>query len=159
MKPVVIVSLFVILTISCQNNNIDKYNQIKTFNIEKLPEVTSLKLSDLRFIDIQYVPLETNQQSLIPRTINIGSLGDRIKFDSNSFIIQQFNNILKFRDDGLFVAKIGIAGRGPYEYQTCHDVETDEKGLIYIVDGWKRKLFIYSETGEFLKTVSFPLPG
>ena len=159
MKPVVIVSLFVILTISCQNNNIDKYNQIKTFNIEKLPEVTSLKLSDLRFIDIQYVPLETNQQSLIPRTINIGSLGDRIKFDSNSFIIQQFNNILKFRDDGLFVAKIGIAGRGPDEYQTCHDMETDEKGLIYIVDGWKRKLFIYSETGEFLKTVSFPLPG
>lgn len=56
MKPVVIISLFVILTISCQNNNIDKYNQIKTFNIEKLPEVTSLKLSDLRFIDIQYVP-------------------------------------------------------------------------------------------------------
>lgn len=157
MKPVVIVFLFIILIISCQNNNIEENNQIKTFNIKKLPKVTNVKLSDLGFIDIEYIPLETSKKSLIQRTINIGSYGDRVIVGNNSIIIKEFNNILKFRSDGTFVAKIGTQGRGPNEFLTCHDVETDKKGQIYIVDGWNKKLFIYSEIGEFIKTVNFPL--
>ncbi|WP_331913922.1 6-bladed beta-propeller, partial [Pseudobacteroides sp.] len=88
MKPVVIVFLFIILIISCQNNNIEENNQIKTFNIKKLPKVTNVKLSDLGFIDIEYIPLETSKKSLIQRTINIGSYGDRIIVGNNSIIIK-----------------------------------------------------------------------
>ena len=157
MKTIIGVVFFAIFMLGCQNTTLEESDQIKIFNIEELSKVSSVKLSDLGFNNIDYIPLETNQQSLIQRTINIGSYGDRIIIDNNSFIIKQFDNILKFRDDGSFVAKIGIKGRGPDEYQTCHDVETDEKGQIYIVDGWKKKLFIYSEKGEFIKTVNFPL--
>lgn len=157
MKPIIKVFFFAIFIISCQNTTIEEGNQIKIFNLKELPKVSSVKLSDLGFNDIEYIPLETNQQSLIQRTINIGSYGDRIIKENNSFIIKQFNNILKFRNDGSFNTKIGTKGRGPNEYLTCHDVETDEKGQIYIVDGWNKKFFIYSENGEFIKTVNFPL--
>lgn len=67
---------------------------------------------------------------------------------------------MKFRNDGSFVAKIGEEGRGPNEFQTCHDVESDMDGQrIYVVDGWKQKLSFYSDSGDFIKAIDFPFRG
>ena len=53
-----------LLVISCYNT-IDAQDLIKTFNLTKLPKLTTVKLSDLGFVDIEYIPLETKEQSLI----------------------------------------------------------------------------------------------
>ena len=154
-------SLIIILfVVSCQGANNQGNDNIKTFDLKKLPNVTNIKFSDLGFIDIDYVPLETNEQGLIQRTINLGSSGDKLIVDESYFIIKHYNTILKFRNDGSFVAKIGKEGRGPTEFQTCHDVESDVDGQrIYVVDGWKQKLFFYSDSGDFIKVIDFPLQG
>jgi hypothetical protein len=148
--------LFSLFIIGCQNTNRNDGTQIVVFDLKELPRVTSLKLSDLGFRDIEYIPLETNVNSQIPRKINL-QLWDKILVGKDHFIIKQSNTVLKFRNDGSFISKIGIAGRGPEEFQTCHDVEVDDNGQIFIVDGWKKKFFIYSEMGDFIKTVNFPL--
>lgn len=151
-----IILLFSLFIIGCQNTNRNNGTQIVVFDLKELPKVTNVKLSDLGFRDIEYIPLETNDNSQIPRKINLG-LWDKILVGNNYFIIKQFNTILKFRNDGSFISKIGTAGRGPEEFQTCNDVEVDDQGQIYIVDGWKKKFFIYSGKGDFIKTVNFPL--
>ena len=110
-------------------------------------------------MDIEYIPLETTEQSLIKSMINLGLFGGKLLAGNNYFIIKMFNSILKFRNDGSFMTSIGTVGRGPDEFLVAHDVEIDGEGNIYIVDGWEKKIFIYSENGGFIKTVAFPLYG
>ena len=66
MKKVFIKILIIsLLMINCRNANKKDGNQIKTFNLKELPEITNIKLSDLGFVDIEYIPLETNELSMI----------------------------------------------------------------------------------------------
>lgn len=148
--------LFPLFIIGCQSVNHNAEKQVISFDLKEFPKVTTVKLSDLGFRNIEYIPLETTENSQIPRKINL-QLWDKILVGRDYFIIKQFNTVLKFKKDGSFISKIGTTGRGPEEYQTCHDVEVDENGQIYIVDGWKKKYFVYSENGDFIKTVNFPL--
>jgi len=50
-------------------------------------------------------------------------------------------------------------GRGPDEFQTCHDIDIGKNEKIYLMDGWKRKFFVYNGNGELLKTISIPIYG
>ncbi|MDO9580008.1 MAG: 6-bladed beta-propeller [Bacteroidales bacterium] len=159
MREVTIFFLFSLFVTNCQIPNNKDRDKIVTFDLKKLPKVSTVRLSELGFVDIEYIPLETTEQSLIHRNFNMSNLGDRIIFGDKSFILKQANSILKFKNDGSFIAKIGTVGRGPDEFQVCNDMEVDEKGQIYIVDAWKKKFFVYSGSGEFIKTITFPLYG
>jgi hypothetical protein len=141
--------------IKCQKEG----NELKIFNLEELSEVKTVTLSELGFTNIEFIPLETRTQSIIPRKIEMYYYRDRILAGDNSYIIAQFNTILKFDGTGSFISKIGVEGRGPNEFVTCHDLDTDERGLIYLIDGWKRKVFVYSEAGSFIRTISVPTNG
>jgi hypothetical protein len=154
------IQIISLLVICCQSSPYRDNTKIVTFDLKKLPEVTKIRLSELGFDNIEYVPLETNEKGLIQNRINLGSFGDKLLVGNSFFIIKHFNTILKFKDNGSFVAKIGTEGRAPNEFQACHDVETNDNGQnIYIVDGWKRKLFVYSESGDFINTINFPVKG
>jgi len=69
-------------------------------------------LSDLGFVDIENILLETNEQSAMGR-FGLRAVTDRFIVGNDFYIIKQFNSILKFRNDGTFETRIGIAGRGP----------------------------------------------
>lgn len=136
--------------ISCQNSNNTSKNQIATFDLKELPEITNLKLSDLGFAEIEYIPLETNENSIISRI-------NEIKVGEGFYLIQYYNTILKFQDDGSFVTKIGTVGRGPNEFVVAHCVDIDTKNQnIYLVSGWQKKFNVYSENGEFIRTFHSP---
>lgn len=110
-----------------------------------------MKLSDLGFVDIEYIPLETNEYNLLR-----GIMGIRI--GNEYFLIKHANTILKFLSDGSFVTIIGTEGRGPNEFLGVHDVDIDKKTQeIYLVSGRQRKFFVYSESGEFIRTFQSPL--
>jgi hypothetical protein len=151
MKKFLIFLTISLFAICCRSTNIKDENQLITFNLKELPEITTLKLSDLGFVDIEYIPLETNEYSMIPRI-------NDIKIGNGFFLIQHFNTILKFRTDGSFDTKIGTEGRGPNEFLVAHDVDIDNKDQsIYIVSGWQKKFNVYSERGKFLRTFHCPL--
>ena len=139
------------ILISCKNSNTQNKSQLVTFDLKELPEQTSLKLSDLGATDIQYIPLETNEKSVISRI-------NKILICKDYILTQSFANINMFRYDGSFVTKIGTVGRGPDEFTVAHDVDINlEDGSIYLVDGWQQKFFVFSERGELIRTFKSPL--
>jgi hypothetical protein len=156
MKPIHFL-LLLLLTVPCKSQ---ENNLITTFNLKELPKISPVKLSDLGFVDIEYIPLETIEQSLIsgidPVFFNDYSINKIIPGDSY-FIIKNGARVLKFREDGSLIASIGNIGRGPDEINQIEDLDIDKTNQnIYMVSGWQKKFFIYSPTGEFIKSFNVP---
>jgi hypothetical protein len=135
---------------SCQNADIKDYYKISSFQINSLKDFKKVLLSNLSPVDVQYIPLESSSLSSI-RDI------EDVKFGRDFILIKSFNTILKFRNNGTFLTQIGKSGRGPNEFLIAHDFDIDRNtGNIYLVDGWAKKFYIYSENGKFIKSFSSP---
>ncbi len=103
--------------------------------------------------DIQYIPLETNEKSVIPRI-------QKIIRSKSYFLTQAFTDINMFRNDGSFVSKIGTIGKGPNEFTVAHDVAINPRDeTIYVIDGWQQKFLVYSKNGVFIRTFKSPVRG
>lgn len=157
--PTLMKILFLFLfAISCSKTNQKTETETKTitFDLSVLPKPTSVKLSDLGFIDIEYIPLETSEQSLISGTNEI-FFPIKKSVSENSYLIKRFNTILKFHSSGSFNTRIGTVGRGPNEFIAAHDVKIYGKNEnIYLLARWQEKFFVYSENGELLRTFKVP---
>ena len=157
MKTIIKIIIIIFGIVSCQISTRKEESKIRTFDLREKPEISEIKLSDLGFFDIEYIPLETTDQSAIGR-FGLRSVTDRFIIGDSFYIIKQFNSIVKFRDDGSFETRIGTVGRGPTEFQVAHDIDIDkENHKIYLVSGFQEKFNVYSETGEFLKTFKIPI--
>jgi len=156
-----IIGLVLCLTIiSCHNSKKKDQNPIKVFDLKELPNLSTLKLSDLGFVNIEYIPLETNEESMLPNieglSLNWGSY--RILADDNYIILKLWNKILKFRNDGSFVGLVGTEGRGPHEYTVAHDIDVNpENHNTYLVSAWQKKFNVYSDKGDFLRSFQMPI--
>ena len=149
-KNLFLILLACIVLTGCKDIDLNKRNKIITFNLGNDPEITSVKLSDLGFEDIEYVPLETNNQSLISRI-------NKIRIGDDFFLLQYLNSLLTFKKDGSFIAKIGKEGRGPDEYLLVHDVDIEKESQnIYLVSTWQRKFNVYTSSGLLLRTFKSP---
>ena len=149
-KMIKLLSITLIIATSCQNSN-RKADQLIKFDLNELPNTSQIRLSDLGCTDIEYLPLETNELCMIPRI-------NDIRIGKDYFIIHFFTIIYKFKSDGSFVAKIGTEGRGPNEFTVVHDVDIDRKNQnIYLVDGWQKRFYVYSESGQIIRTFKTPL--
>jgi hypothetical protein len=135
-----------------QNENIE---QIPVFDLKNPPATTKVKLSEIGAVDIEYIPLETKQQSMISNTEDLFS-GYKLVVGDKNFITHRFTSILEFSNDGLFIAKVGTKGRGPGEFTAAHDVNFNNTNKeIYLLARWQKKFFVYSMNGKLLRT--FPI--
>lgn len=152
-----LLSLFLLNLNGCTGSKNEDKNQLLTFNLKELPKVSTIKLSELGFDDIEYIPLETNDLSVMSGTNDI-FFPIRINSGEKFFLVSRFNTILKFSDDGRFLMKIGKVGRGPNEFMVAHDVEVNEKtNEIYLLARWQKKFFVYSESGELIRKIPFSI--
>jgi hypothetical protein len=157
MKELVKILSILLLIINCQGTNDKDKNHIVTFNLKELPNTSEIKLSDLGFVDIEYIPMETNEQSFITGSNDLIT-GNKIIIGDSFFLIQHYTTILMFNNNGSFVTRIGSVGRGPNEFTVAHDVDINSKDhKIYLVSAWQKKFNVYSESGEFIKTFNMPL--
>ncbi len=152
--------IITIFMICLHTTNIYAQEPIKAFDLTKLPKTSNVKLSDLGFVDIEYIPLETSTQSLISGIdlvfFNEYSINKIIPGDGY-FIVKNGERVLKFRDNGSFIASIGKIGRGPNELNQIEDLDIDKENQnIYMVSGWQKKFCQYSPNGEFIKTFNVP---
>jgi hypothetical protein len=152
-----LLSLFpIIFFISCRSSTINE-NELISYNLTKLPGISDIKLSDLGFVDVQYIPLETNEESVISGAEDI-YFPIKIDYGGNFFLLKRYNTILKFNNDGSFVLKIGTEGRGPYEYLLAHDIDIDQRNKnIFFLSRIQKKFLVYSESGEIIRTFSIPI--
>ena len=150
----ILILSFVVL--SCQSEKNKDKNQIETFDLKEQPKLSTVKLSDLGFINIEYIPLETKESSIISWSNNPLARG-KIRVGGRFYLVKSANNILKFKDNGLFEKKIGTVGRGPDEFLVAHDVQVDEQNQeIYLLARWQKKFFVYSESGDLIRTFQIP---
>jgi hypothetical protein len=142
-----------LVALSCQiEQNKDK-NRILTFDLKNLPKVTSIKLSDLGFVDIEYIPLESNEKGMISGTDDLITR-NKLVIGERNYLMQRFSTILEFKTDGKFITRIGTVGRGPNEFTAAHDVNIRETNQeIYLLARWQKKFFVYSENGKLIRTI------
>ena len=135
-------SLILSLPAECQSLKID---------LRKLPKKEAVRLSDLGATDIQYIPLETTKQNVLPEI-------KKIVFGKSFFLTHSYANINMFRYNGQFVTKISKEGRGPDEITVAHDVDINPKDeKIYLVDGWLQKFLVYNRDGKLMRSFKSPL--
>ena len=155
-KPKILIIILIISYVCV----VDGQDVIKTFNLSKLSTPTIVRLSDLGFAEIDYIPLETKEQSLISK-IDLVFFNDysinKIVPGNGYFIVKNGGRVLKFSEDGKFVAIIGKTGRGPGEINQIEDLDIDkETQNVYMVSGWQQKFYVYSPNGEFIRSFKVP---
>ncbi|HPI69017.1 MAG TPA: 6-bladed beta-propeller [Bacteroidales bacterium] len=142
------------LLMSCKNSNPVPTIPITTmvvYDLKVLSEKTTIKLSDLGAMNIQYIPLETSEKSVIQRI-------EKIISSENFFITQYSKDVNLFRFNGTFVTKIGTIGRGPNEFTVASCVGINPQNeTIYLIDGWQQRFLVYSNNGKFIRTFKYPV--
>ncbi len=102
--------------------------------------------------DIQYIPLETNNNNLI-------SYIKSIKFVDELILVATFNpsSLFSFDSSGKFLNKIGNQGRGPNEYNFFGNFgikETNKEVYLYGLE--PSKLLVYNNNGTLKENLEWP---
>ena len=136
---------------ACQNKSKQNNKSPIVFDLTRLSYNGELKLSYLNAKNIEYIPLETNDLSLF------GNISKLIVSDTDIYIKDFQQTILRFGSDGSFKNRINRQGRGPKEYNDAYDFIVDPDSQdIYICSVSDKKIYSYSNQGKFLNC--FPIP-
>ena len=102
--------------------------------------------------DVEYIPLETTDNSLIS-TLAYTAVSDKYIVIGEA----KFFEIFLFDRQGKFIRKIGRRGNGPGEYLAFHDMDVDfDKEEVYIYSlGNIQKMWVYSLNGKFLRDFKY----
>lgn len=110
---------------------------------------TTISLLDI-FSDIEIIPLETTDKSLINNITKVISLGDKYYiFDKKQ------NKIFLFDQDGRFLNEINDIGSGPEEYIDISDFDINDQ-IITLLAPLNRALYNYNMSGTFIKKTQLP---
>ena len=105
-----------------------------------------------KIANIEYIPLETNDSTLVNRS--------RPDVVSDRYIIYQNNNgqILVFNRKGKSLYSFNRRGGGPEEYSTIYGsiILDEEKDELFVEDIHKAKIFVYSIDGQFKRKLALP---
>ncbi|MCR5695498.1 MAG: 6-bladed beta-propeller [Marinilabiliaceae bacterium] len=104
------------------------------------------------FLDtIYFVPLETNDNSIVGYIDKIQVVGDTIYV----LDIRNTKSLKRFTINGKYIDQIGNLGRGPGEYLQPTNFWVDEKDII-ISDCYQNKVIFFTLDGSFIKEVLTP---
>ena len=120
---------------------IDLDNALK--NISKTPYKCS------EFIeDIEFLPLETNTESLLGKNkffVSILGTPEFVYYDLNKFSLK----------DGKFIYQVGKRGRGPGEYTLAIGSTTAiEDNRVFVQDNQTHQVLIYDNSNNFIKKLN-----
>ena len=134
--------------ISCQSSYEDS-----TFPTIDLNKDYPTKRIDIHEIaDVEYIPLETNEKSLIGTT--------EFQAISDKYIIigdMKYFQIIIFDRQGKFIRCINKRGQGPGEYTSFYAFDVDfDKEEIFIMTLYPRQtMWVYSFEGNYLREFKY----
>lgn len=161
MKSKMIYILLDLLLFACNSKNpqqvvsdIPKKNSFYTVNVPDLwKNKREIFLSEIAE-SIEYIPLETSNESLIGNVLDVQLTDDYI------FISQRIRDnkpLLQFDRSGNFIRQIGKIGRGPEEYVAMRGFSIDrDKEIIYVLASYNGKVLSYSFDGDYINSFKFP---
>ena len=144
----IIFSLIALVSISCKH-------EIENYSYQRLSihpdESINVELKDL--FDIENItPLETNDSVLINAIYNI-------LYEERHFYIldRKAASVFIYKDNGEIENVIHSIGNGPEEYNELTGVNFDPfHQQLHLFDNVKKKEYIYSDLGEFIRVDSIP---
>lgn len=147
MKNVLLVVICVL--IGCTNKKeANAASSLPILDVTKEYSIREVKLDDIA--DVEYVPLETTDESLMP--------GSCVFFDvSDKYIIAHDifgGDIFLFTRQGKFVRKINHIGQGAKEYLGLNEFVVDFKAEELFVGSYNnKKFFVYSFNGDYIREI------
>ena len=147
LTPVLIIILFT----ACSSSKNDREETIQTVKIkEALDAKQNVLLSEIIDGNIEYVPLETNENSLIDNN-------PRFYLNKNEIIVFTKQKVSVFdRETGKFLREIGHYGRDPEGYQgTKYSFPYDEKNDLYYLSGQGQQVYFrYNSSGKLVDEIT-----
>jgi len=140
--------IFIVMTItlfSCIQE--EKTKDLRIIDLASNVGKTSVvNLSDIAE-SIDYIPLETNDESLLAPPLTY------LNFVNGKLYIRQFQTEIKiFNQDGSFIKTFNKQGRGPQEYEFLSDFYIDPLTSDLLIYS-HRKLSEYNNEGDFIKKI------
>ena len=121
--------------------------------METIP-ITDFETYNGRFSEfaeaVEMIPLEFTEESIL------GEIKKVVLSEDFIFVMERDNSagIYTFDRNGKFLYRIGSRGQGPKELVDVADFSINEKDrLIYIFDGARTKVCVFSFDNEFIKTI------
>ncbi|TKG94477.1 6-bladed beta-propeller [Puteibacter caeruleilacunae] len=119
-------------------------------NVDTITRESKINYSDI-FDGIEIIALETKEECLIGQVDQLEIVNDTI------YILDSFSAkaLFLFDLEGRFIRKIGVVGRGPGEFNRPDFFSIDDaKKQIYVLDRNTRRVLVFSNTGEHLKSLT-----
>ena len=113
-----------------------------------LTDELQIIVSDSIFSDVDYIPLETNENSFIAEIDKLCIL------DSLIYVLDKTQEVIfVFEKDGIFKNKLQKQGRGIGEYLSLDDFFVKDS-LIYVLSSDNQKLYIYDREFNFISDLN-----
>jgi hypothetical protein len=95
--------------------------------------------------------LELDSYVILSPEVPVGIV-KRVIIEDNIYILDEQSRLLCFKPNGEFKFLLNKKGKGPGEYNQIVDMAVDpDKGILTIMDTWRRKLIHYSaKNGKFI---------
>ena len=144
------ISFFLAISLpSCQQSSKSGFaSELPIIDLEKEYPVKRIDIHEIA--DVEYIPLETTDESLL-QTPNSWAVSEDtiVIFD----VLQ--HSIFVFDGKGKHIRTIDRFGQGPEEYYTALHVEADfSKGEIYV--NAHPKIVVYDFNGAYKRTIKYP---
>jgi hypothetical protein len=133
--------LIIIIIILCSCKRKDT-SSIKEIDLLSPPESEIINLSEIA-TDVNYVPLQTNESSLIRYIINFKTVNGK-------FYINTQKELICFNNNGYFLYKLDQEGRGPGEYQFIGDFDISYNDEILIFLDSRRVMIFINVDNKFV---------
>lgn len=145
--PVIILS---ILMTGCGERNKQSTDTLITVDVTAHYPEKELILQE--FLDVEYVPLETNDEFITQGHVLV--IGDQYILVKNS--IDDGDIFIFDRKTGRALKKINRKGQGGEEYNYISKIALDEDNSEIFVNSTGEKIFVYDLSGNFKRSLAYP---
>jgi hypothetical protein len=133
----------------CTGQELPKYSLTDAPIVVSIDSIRRIHPKLSNFVNVRYIPLETNDDCLIGSVKKVLVRNSRIYVADFSRAIALF----VFDMNGKFLFKIARMGQGPGEYTSFRDFDIQANGDIYMFDHFGRKFLVFNSDGKYLREI------
>ena len=147
MKNLILIEIIILLVMTgCGGNS--STNSLVTVDVTKSSYSPKKELVLQDFMDVEYIPLETNDEFI--NQGNVQAVGKKYIIVAN---YRKDGDIFVYDRKGKAIRKINRKGQGGEEYISFYNVILDEENEeLFINDFWARKIKVYDLEGNFKRS-------
>ena len=153
---IVIVLVFILVCSTCSTKTVRQSSDIETeiIDFSSFKRIETDNIPERIIKNASFVKLDYSSEDILFREIDILKI-----VDNRIFILDiRLRKLVVFDSTGTGLGKVGNQGQGPEEYLRIHDFCVSDEGDIYLRDGTRNNVKLYSFDKDFRFVSAKPLP-